>query len=206
MSPLDTYNVVLPNDFLDTDYIWKRPKVRVSETEPSQSFGEVTVAELSSETRNLSLLYWNGNWRREVSLPLLMNHESSAPEWREIKRQIQEIYLDAGEDGWLNGEGTAVNAEGLQWLEEKLVRYLPDQSISIRLYPTEEGGVEIEYTIKGTPRNTEVSVEIDLVERSGYWHSLDLFNRSSEDKSLNLSLDKDWEWLSVEFEKARDRG
>ncbi|MCY4243001.1 MAG: hypothetical protein OXD36_14825 [Rhodobacter sp.] len=216
MSPLDTYNaegfelnikdIVLSNDFLDPNYIQKRTEVQVPESEFSQSFDETIVAELSSWTRNLPLRFIETNTRGAVPLQPLMNHEPNAFERREIKRQIRGILRDAGKDGWLNGDGTAVNADSLRWLEKNLIQYLSDQSIPIRLYPTEEGGVEVEYTIKSTLGNTEVSVEIDLRERKGYWHSFDFSNKSSEDQNLDLSLETGWEWLSKDFEKAKGEG
>ncbi len=215
MYPPETYNakvsvrniedIVLADNVPNSACIWKRPNVHVSGTEPPELFGAVTIVDitkaLSVVTRNLSLFP-----QPLGSGPNDFYGDSVNQEQQEIKKRIQDIGRDAGEDGWLDGEGIAVHAKGLQWLEGKLIRYFVNPADLVHLYPTEDGNVQIEYTIERVFGKTEVSVEINLTKRKGYWHSFDFSDKSSEDRSLDLSSETEWEWLSRDFEKAKDKG
>ncbi len=59
------------------------------------------------------------------------------------------------------------------------------------VYPVAEGGVRFEWSIG--PQ--DVSLEIDLRERSGEWHSLNLETDDEEAQLLKLDTKDGWEWI-----------
>ena len=70
--------------------------------------------------------------------------------------------LQALPDGWMNGEGRALDTDGLIWLAVLLDK-IQDAGVPLpHLYPTIEGGVEAEWSIHGR----EVGVTLNLKSRS----------------------------------------
>jgi hypothetical protein len=101
------------------------------------------------------------------------------------------------EDGWLNGEGKAPASKGLDWLEETFSRlYSPELHLPY-LYPTVEGGVQAEWPLG----SVELSVEINLEQRSGWLYSLDFSNDEEIDRTLNLTSESAWSELRSLIEK-----
>jgi hypothetical protein len=94
-------------------------------------------------------------------------------------------------DGWLDGSGLAPSAKGLDWLATALDQYYPDNLPLPYFYPVAEGGVQLEWPIK--PQ--EVSLEIDLAQKSGEWHVLNIDTNAEELKSLNLADEAAWSWV-----------
>ena len=102
-------------------------------------------------------------------------------------------------DGWLEGAGKAPSESGLNWLAELLDRYLLDKTTPY-LYPTNEGGVQVEWSLNGW----EASLEIDIDLQSGYWHVLHIDSGISEEKDLNLKTHEAWEWIVTEILSKED--
>jgi hypothetical protein len=96
--------------------------------------------------------------------------------------------------GWLNGKGIAPIHDGLNWLVDAFDRRFPDDLPLPHLYPTAEGGVRAEWTMK--PH--ELSLDIDLTARTGDWHLLNLDNDAEQSRKLDLDDAKDWQWLIAE--------
>jgi hypothetical protein len=107
----------------------------------------------------------------------------------DFQSQLEE--LKVLKDGWLDGRGYAPPAEGLDWLAKAFNEHYSDNLNLPYVYPVAEGGVRFEWSIG--PQ--DVSLEIDLRERSGEWHSLDLETDDEEAQLLKLDTKDGWEWI-----------
>ena len=100
-------------------------------------------------------------------------------------------------DGWLDGSGRAPDHAGLEWLSRSFTSHYPSAGLLPYAYPTPEGGVQLEWSL-GT---NEVSIEIDLQDRFGEWHNLDLSTDRSDVKNLNLDEPSAWSWVAEEIQR-----
>lgn len=113
----------------------------------------------------------------------------------DISLQLDDIR--ALKHGWLDGEGRAPSHSGIDWIESRMHRYLTADFPRPYLYPTEAGGVQLEWSIE----SNEISIEVNLESHSGVWHQLNLqpqLNTLSSDereRELNLDRSSDWEWI-----------
>ncbi len=107
----------------------------------------------------------------------------------DFQSQLEE--LKVLKDGWLDGRGYAPPAEGLDWLAEAFNEHYSDNLSLPYVYPVAEGGVRFEWSIG--PQ--DVSLEIDLRERSGEWHFLNLETDDEEARPLKLDTKDDWDWM-----------
>ncbi len=112
----------------------------------------------------------------------------------------QSSALLALEDGWLDGAGSAPDGPGILWLAQALESGLPEGLPRPHLYPTESGGVTAEWTCG----NVEASLEIDLAARAGIWAADDLERGVSEERRLDLTAPRSWEWLSARLRSAAE--
>jgi hypothetical protein len=104
-------------------------------------------------------------------------------------------------NGWLDGKGIAPAPKDLDWLIDAFQSHYPDGVPLPYLYPTAEGGVQAEWSLKGW----EISLEIDVDQHQGQWHALDMSNEQEEEKTLNLNEPADWQCLAKEINQ-RTRG
>lgn len=95
-------------------------------------------------------------------------------------------------DGWYDGDGLALSNKGLDWLGAKFSDQYPDYLPLPRIYPTFEGGVRLEWSIGPN----DASLEVNLSDRSGYWHNLNLQTDKDEERLLNLGDSGEWNWLN----------
>lgn len=102
------------------------------------------------------------------------------------------------QDGWLDGDGIAPSSKGLDWLQENATQHLGYSHIPY-IYPTPEGGVQIEWDI-GPFRP---SLEIDLETRVGEWHCLDLKKDESFERELQLDCLLHWQWIVNELHQLQ---
>jgi hypothetical protein len=102
-------------------------------------------------------------------------------------------------DGWLDGQGLAPPAAGLDWLAAAFAQYWSSDLPKPRLYPTPEGGVQAEWRI-GSYRP---SLEIDLTTHSAYGHFYNLTTQAYEEKDLDLNQAASWEWITTRIDKAK---
>ena len=100
------------------------------------------------------------------------------------------------EDGWLDGGGRAPPSKGLDWLAVQLGLHFSAEFPVPYLYPTAEGNVRAEWSIK----SQELSLDIDLESRIGSWHVLDLESDSEQTRILNLAERDEWEWIKEEVQ------
>lgn len=93
--------------------------------------------------------------------------------------------------GWLNGAGEPPDAAGLRWLADAFAELYPDDLPAPHFYPTPSGGVRAEWTLGPC----DASLEIDLTELAGFWHSLNLATNAEETAELRLDSPAEWERL-----------
>lgn len=101
-------------------------------------------------------------------------------------------------DGWYEGRGKAPRTEDLDWLSSAFEAHFPDDLRLPYLYPTGEGGIQAEWSISGK----EISLDIDLAQRSGSWHSLDLNTQEDTSETISLSNSEGWTHLAELLEAA----
>lgn len=101
-------------------------------------------------------------------------------------------FLKTLEDGWHDGEGKRPDPEGLDWFTNKLEQWGLADSLAPYLYPTEEGGVQAEWR----KDNNYITLEIDLVEQSGYLHSLHLEDDHEIEGDFRLEKESGWRFLA----------
>lgn len=103
-------------------------------------------------------------------------------------------------NGWLEGEGSAPSYAGLDCLADRFTRHFPDEAPLPYIYPTEDGGIRMEWP----QGNNALILEVDIEAHKGEWLR---FSRSSEgcaEHVLNLDNPGDWNWLSSEIIKHTD--
>lgn len=109
--------------------------------------------------------------------------------------RVRSDELKSLENGWLDGKGLAPSHQGLDWLAGEFDRLFPDDLPLPYLYPTPEGGVRAEWSI----RHHELSLEINLSARVGAWHSLNVDDDDEASRELDLKDSKAWEWFAKEI-------
>ena len=104
-------------------------------------------------------------------------------------------------DGWLDGQGYAPVGTGLTWLAASFNRYYPESLLRPRLYPTVDGGIQAEWMIAAT----DIDIKINLVSKSGEWHSLDLASDTEHQKTLNLDDEDAWKWIVKKIQTLSEK-
>ncbi len=105
--------------------------------------------------------------------------------------------LKSLKDGWLDGKGLAPVIVGLDWFAKTFEANFPDDLPLPFVYPTAEGGIQLEWSLDGQ----ELSLEVDLNLHSGIWHSLNLQTQQDESKVITLEGEGDWKQLSMEIRR-----
>ena len=100
-------------------------------------------------------------------------------------------------DGWLEGRGMALSREGLDWLSMVFDQHYPEDLPLPFLYPTEEGGIQAEWSLE--PQ--EVTLEIDLGAHSATWHALNMETDDDTSRTLNLNDANGWTWLIEQIQQ-----
>lgn len=98
------------------------------------------------------------------------------------------------ENGWYDGDGKAPNHDALEWFGKKFDIHYPQDVSLPYIYPTLEGGVQLEWSYQ----DNEIIFEVDLIAQTGEWL---WFNKKSEDQiqmKLNLDSEEDWIWMVAE--------
>lgn len=94
-------------------------------------------------------------------------------------------------DGWLDGCGIAPSHDALNWFSDRFENNFSDDLPLPHLYPTEEGGVQAEWTLG----QYEVSLDVDLRTHTGTWHNMNMESATSEDQTFNLDIADSWKML-----------
>lgn len=115
---------------------------------------------------------------------------------------VSERLLDLGElkEGWLdNGLGKPLDAEGLKWFEAAFNMYYDDAQLPLpNLFPTVEGNIQAEWTLG----DWEISLEVDLITKSGEFQAVEIVADTQIDESL--ALDESDAWQKLE-ERLKER-
>lgn len=144
-------------------------------------------------------IYASGRFNRANRLQGIASVEHiSVLDPLDVGARIDELKLL--KHGWLDGNGFSPAHESLDWLAGVFDRYLPDDLPLPYLYPTPEGGVRAEWSIKPY----ELSLNIDLTARTGGWHSLNLDDDDEQSRTLNLNDATAWEWLAGEVRRLAE--
>ncbi len=105
------------------------------------------------------------------------------------------------QDGWLDGEGVAPDHAGLDWLSGAFKRHYPDDLQLPHTYPTEEGGISLEWSF-GT---WNIDIEVDLEKHTGEWYAFDKDAKNcEEEKKLELDRPGDWKWVGERIRAIMD--
>lgn len=105
-------------------------------------------------------------------------------------------------DGWLEGQGEVPDTIGLDWLAAAFERLFPDETPLPYVYPTPEGGVQMEWS-SGADAMT---LEIDLRSRQAEWLWFDRRSDAEHERRLNLDETEAWEWLVAEVRNKAESG
>lgn len=113
------------------------------------------------------------------------------------------IELGQLEEGWFDGEGQALDPEGLAWFNScmhhfYLGRGLPD----LALHASVLGGVSAELSLE----RFECALEVDLSTHQATWLDVDI--RSDADgveRTLNLDDASEWRWIVERIESLTNR-
>ncbi len=98
-------------------------------------------------------------------------------------------------NGWLDGMGFAPSPGALEWLAQRFAADYPDDLPLPHLYPTAEGGVQVEWSVVAC----EVTLDIRLDDHRGAWHLLNMETGEESTRDLNLDDDEDWRWLDAQI-------
>ncbi len=108
---------------------------------------------------------------------------------------VQLDELRSLENGWLDGEGVAPGKEGLDWLVGYFETYYSDELPVPCIYPTPEGGVQIEWALNGY----EITLAVNIDTRQGEFHALNMSNDDEIIKSLDFNKPDDCVLLNQEL-------
>lgn len=100
--------------------------------------------------------------------------------------------LSALADGWLDGKGLAPAKDGLRWLAQAFDDKFDAGLALPYLYPTPEGGVQAEWSVG----DWEVSLEIDLLQKTGEYQAVNVTSHEVADALLALGGDDGWQALN----------
>lgn len=102
---------------------------------------------------------------------------------------------------WLDGSPAHVpSPEGLNWLTHAFELNYPGDLDLPFLYPTPEGGVLVEWTVG----HQEISLDINLEERAGEWHALNMANDQEVSEQLNLNDRESWKWIADQLKASEE--
>ena len=103
-------------------------------------------------------------------------------------------------DGWLEGRGRAPSRAGLDWLSNAFEHRYPDDLSPPYVYPTSEGGIQVEWTFGPW----EITLEIDLDSHRGSWHALDLETDEQRTRQIDLDEPKAWDWIATALRRLSE--
>jgi hypothetical protein len=108
----------------------------------------------------------------------------------DIGRRITELSLL--KDGWMDGQGSALNPERLRLAGMKFRTRLDPALPPPFLYPTPEGDLRAEWSLDAA----EVSIDISLANLVGQYSALDVSSGESTEETLDLTQDESWTTLN----------
>ena len=103
-------------------------------------------------------------------------------------------------DGWLDGKGVAPHPQGLDWFAGCFENHYPNDLFLPCLYPTAEGGVQVEWTLGGH----EASLDVNLDTHQGEWHCLNRETEEDFSHLLDLNSMEGWRWLAGQIRQRAE--
>lgn len=113
----------------------------------------------------------------------------------DISERIEEI--SRLEDGWLNGEGKAPSKTNLFWFINIFEDNFKTSLVLPHLYPTIDGGLQAEWS----SLKAEISLKVDLENKAGKIHILELTNDNEIENSFDLSKEESWVSINTIIEE-----
>lgn len=113
------------------------------------------------------------------------------------------IELGRLEDGWYDGEGKALDPEGLAWFNSSMHRfYLGRELPDLALYASVWGGVSAELSLE----RFECALEVDLATHQATWLDVNLqAPEEGVERTLDLDDANDWRWVAERVESLVKR-
>lgn len=96
-------------------------------------------------------------------------------------------------DGWLNGEGTGLDRSALRWFADTFDNNYEVELPLPLLFPTLDGGIQAEWSVI----NIEISLKIDLQNKIGHFHSLDIATGIDTEHIISLGDNEGWKLLNT---------
>ena len=109
-----------------------------------------------------------------------------------FKDQIAQLF--SLRDGWHDGQGKAPDLLGLCWLATQMVEHgiIGEDMPPAYLYPTDAGGVQVEWSCGAV----ECSLEVDLEQQRGQWQAVPREDVEGDEwDSVDLSTLTGWWWI-----------
>lgn len=97
--------------------------------------------------------------------------------------------LRALEAGWLEGKGKAPSSDELDWLCQTFEQQFPDDLPLPHVYPTPEGGLQLEWSLGAV----EATLEVRLSEQRAEWHQLNTETDEDQTEEVSLKTDDGWQ-------------
>lgn len=94
--------------------------------------------------------------------------------------------------GWMDGQGEALDARGLDWLAECFDLLYPEGIPLPYISPNVEGEVIAEWSI----HPNEISLSVDLKNHTGNWHVLNILTDEEDRADYNLLDNESWMVIS----------
>lgn len=141
-----------------------------------------------------------GSRNRQGKLLRIDSIESSSVlEPLDIHARLEELrHL---KQGWLDGEGKPFDPDGMDWLEGSVRDHYAAGMPLPHIYPSPDGQILFEWKIN----SRSASLEINLAERTGYWHVFDLKSRGdSSEEDLALGNADGWDRLADRLAVIRE--
>ena len=112
----------------------------------------------------------------------------------QIAQQIEEIRSLS--EGWLMGGEELASSEGLDWAVQVLERELESRGEETpMIYPTPEGNIRLEWETG----ERDVSLEVDLKNREGYYHWYKTSSNLDFEKEYALEDQESWEQIRADL-------
>jgi len=96
------------------------------------------------------------------------------------------------QSGWLNGQGERPEPDLLAWLSTTWMMAYPATLPNPYVYPTAEGGVQLEWSLG----DWELSAEVDLARRRSYFVAVDTAGTAADEMEVDLGSADGWRELA----------
>ena len=101
--------------------------------------------------------------------------------------------------GWLDGwHGSAVSTSDWARLKEDFREFYADHLSLPYLYPTAEGGIQIEWSVD----HYEITLEFASHSRMAEWQSLNLETHHCLERDLEMDDPASWRWIVEQLVQA----